>query len=202
MSVEALHVDLLSFNGSKIYGPKGSGVLYKRRGVPLKPLLYGGGQEFGLRSGTEDLPNIVGLGKAMEQVTRNKEQGTKKMSELTNTLWVGIKEKMRNVILNGPSIDSEFRLPNNLNVSFLGAESEALILYLDAAGVAVSSGSACDAGSGGMSHVLQACGYDEARVRSSVRFTMGKETTKEDIAYVLEVLPEIVEKVRKMNSMA
>lgn len=198
MSVEALHVDLLSFNGSKIYGPKGAGVLYKRRGVPLKPLMYGGGQEFGLRSGTEDVPSIVGLGKAVENIT-NIQYSIFNIQSLRDHLWNEIKKSISNTILNGPPIDSEYRLPNNLNVSFLGAESEALILYLDAAGIAVSSGSACDAGSGDMSHVLEACGYNKARVRSSLRFTLGKETMEEDIQYILDVLPGIVAKVRGMS---
>lgn len=203
MSVEALHVDLLSFNGSKIYGPKGAGVLYKRRGVPLKPLLYGGGQEFGLRSGTEDVPSIVGLGTAVENITNIQSASWRtifNIQSLRDYLWNEIKKFIPDVTLNGPPINSKSRLPNNLNVSFLGAESEALILYLDAAGIAVSSGSACDAGSGDMSHVLEACRYDEARVRSSVRFTFGKETAEKDILYVLGVLPGIIEKVRKMNT--
>lgn len=218
MSVEALHVDLLSFNGSKIYGPKGAGVLYKRRDVPLKPLFYGGGQEFGLRSGTEDAPSIVGLGTTVEILKmRDSRLEIKKIQTLRDILWQGIEHSTKDVVLNGPKIfspyegggggglkegkirEGEKRLPNNLNVSFLGTESEALILYLDAAGIAVSSGSACDAGSEDTSYVLKACGYNEARMRSSVRFTLGRETTEEDIEYVLDVLPEIVEKVRKMD---
>ncbi len=192
MSVEKLHVDLLSFNGSKIYGPKGVGVLYKRRGVELEPVLFGGGQEFGFSPGTEDVAGIVGLSAA---VLKNE---TNKIDELRNYLWERIQSNIEDVVLNGPGLD-ESRLANNLNVSFLGTDSEAVILYLDAKGIYVSSGSACTTDSDDLSHVLKACGYDDERMKSSIRFSLGKDTTKKDIEYVLKVLPEVVEKVRMMK---
>ncbi len=193
MSVERLHVDLLSFNGSKIYGPKGVGVLYKRRGLELEPVLFGGGQEFGFSPGTEDVAGIVGLSAA---VLINE---TNKIDELRNYLWERIQSNIEYVVLNGPGLD-ESRLANNLNVSFLGAESEAVILYLDAKGIYVSSGSACTTDSDDVSHVLKACGYNNERMKSSIRFSLGKDTTKKDLEHVLKVLPEIIRKVRSMNS--
>ncbi len=199
MKVHALHVDLLSFNGSKIYGPKGAGVLYKRRGVETEPIVYGGGQERGLRSGTEDVPSIVGLGKAVALIEEEKlETRNLKLSELRDYFWKQIETRIKNVKLNGPALDKN-RLANNLNVSFEGCDAEALILYLDAQGIQCSAGSACTTDSLEPSHVLKACGYSEERARSSVRFTLGENTTKKEIDYVIKVLPEIVKKVREMN---
>ena len=198
MSVERLHVDLLSFNGSKIYGPKSAGVLFKRREVDIEPIMFGGGQEFGYSPGTEDVAGIVGLGEAVLQINDKQLTTNKQILKLRNYLWAGIQDKIENVALNGPSLENQ-RLVNNLNVSFLGAESEAIILYLDAAGIAVSSGSACTTDSDELSHVLTACGYDEARMKSSIRFTLGKDTTEKEIKKVLNVLPGVIVKVRKMN---
>jgi cysteine desulfurase len=198
MSVEKLHVDLLSFNGSKIYGPKGVGVLYKRRGVELEPIQFGGGQEFGLSPGTEDVAGIVGLGKAVAICTEQFSKNNRQISDLRVYLWKATQESIEHVVLNGPPLH-ESRLPNNLNISFLGAESESVILYLDAKGICVSSGSACTTDSDELSHVLEACGYDKKRMISSIRFSLGRSTTKKDIDYVLKVLPGIIEKVRTMN---
>lgn len=195
MSVERLHVDLLSFNGSKMYGPKGVAVLYKRRGVELEPVWFGGGQEFGLNPGTEDVEGIVGLSAAVMQNAKSQMQ---KISQLRDYLWEEIQTKIENVVLNGPELNAE-RLTNNLNVSFLGADSEAVILYLDAKGIQVSSGSACTTDSDELSHVFEACKYDAERAGSSIRFTLGKDTTKKDIEYVVKVLPEIIQKVRLMQ---
>ncbi len=191
MSVERLHVDLLSFNGSKIYGPKSAGVLFKRRDVDIEPIMFGGGQEFGYSPGTEDVAGIVGLGEAVAAIN-------KRIAQLRNILWQGIQDRIPDVVLNGPSLENQ-RLVNNLNVSFLGAESEAIILYLDAEGIAVSSGSACTTDSDELSHVLTACGYDIAKMKSSIRLTLGKDTTEKEIKKVLNVLPGIIAKVRNMN---
>jgi len=236
MSVEKLHVDLLSFNGSKIYGPKGVGVLYRRRGADIEPMLFGGGQEFGLSPGTEDVAGIVGIGCAVSIINEQLSKNNKQISELRNYLWREMYRSIENVELNGPSIvissearnlskpqilkstkniykqslypskdpllvalEDTFRLTNNLNISFLGTDSEAVILYLDAKGVCVSSGSACTTDSDQMSHVLEACGYDEERLKSSIRFSFGKDTTKKEIEYVLKVLPDIIQKVRNMK---
>lgn len=212
MSVEKLHVDLLTLNGSKIYGPKGSGVLYKRRNVEITPLFYGGGQENELRSGTEDVASIVGIGMAIQMIDQHKEQEIKQTKELRDYLWQRIQKEIPDVLLNGPHIDNSEpkersltykeetqRLPNNLNISFLGAEAEAIILYLDAKGIMCSSGSACSTDSEEVSHVLTACGHSADRARSSIRFTLGKFTTKEDIDYVMTHLPAIIEKIRAMH---
>ncbi|OIO20264.1 MAG: hypothetical protein AUJ37_00665 [Candidatus Magasanikbacteria bacterium CG1_02_41_34] len=198
MSVERLHVDLLSFNGSKIYGPKSAGVLFKRREVDIEPIMFGGGQEFGISPGTEDVAGIVGLGTGVELIHKKQEIRNKQISNLRDYLWKQIENKIENVVLNGPDLDTQ-RLINNLNVSFLGAESEAVILYLDVAGIEVSSGSACTTDSDQLSHVLTACGYDEKRMKSSIRFTLGKDTTEKEIKQVLKVLPGVIEKVRSMN---
>ena len=197
MSVERLHVDLLSFNGSKIYGPKGVGVLYKRRGVEVDPTLFGGGQEFGFSPGTEDVAGIVGLGTAVSLISETKSENT--IAALRDLLWKEIQTTIEDTVLNGPAREDE-RLHNNLNVSFLGADAEAIILYLDAKGIQVSSGSACTTDSDELSHVLTACGYDEARMMSSIRFSLGKGTTQNDIEHVLKALSEVVQKVRSMNS--
>jgi cysteine desulfurase len=221
MKVDALHVDLLSFNGSKIYGPKGSGVLYKRRGVELEPIMYGGGQERGLRSGTEDVPAIVGLAKAIEMIGKLGNKETKKLEKLRDYFWREIQRKINGVKLNGSRIGLspyqgkgtvsehspgrggvERRLSNNLNISFTDCDAEALILYLDAKGIQCSAGSACTTDSLGPSHVLKACGYSEERAKSSVRFTLGRETTKADLNYTVRVLQEVVKKVRSMSAMS
>lgn len=196
-SVEKLHVDSLSCNGGKIYGPKSSGILYVRRGVEIEPLIVGGGQQEGKRSGTIDMAMVAGFSKALEFVSKNAE--TEKIRILRDRLWCGIKESISDVVLNGPEITDEKRLVNNLNVSFIGAAGEALVLYLDAAGICVSTGSACAEDSRSGSHVLKACGYEKNRVESAIRFTLGKDTTDKEIDSVLKVLPGIVEKVRNMQ---
>ncbi len=219
LNVEQLHADLLVLNGSKIYGPHGSGVLFKRRGVEFEPIMYGGGQEFGLRPGTEDVVRAVGFSEALASAVAMQEKEMKRMAELQDYFWKEIQKKIDGVKLNGPviarsevratkqskiaslpaTVARNDRLPNNLNVSFKGCDAEALILYLDAQGIQCSTGSACTTDSLEPSHVLKACGYSEERAKSSVRFTLGRSTTKKDIDYVLKVLPGIVEKVRIMS---
>lgn len=191
VSVDRLHVDLLSANGSKIYGPKGIGMLYKRRGVPTEPLVYGGGQELRLRSGTENVAGVVGLGMAFEltQVGR-----VSTVSKLRDWFWHEIQKKIQDVELNG---SKNSRLPNNVSVTFRGVEAEALVLYLDAYGIVAASGSACTSASDEASHVLRACRKSEKDARSTVRFTLGRETKKEDIAYVMRYLPGVVTELRK-----
>ena len=198
MNVEQLHADLLSFNGSKIYGPQGAGALYVRRGAPVEPLVYGGGQEVGLRSGTEDVATVVGLGKAVEIVMKELES-REDVRLLRDYLWREIHTRIPDAVLNGPALNSPHRLPNNLHVSFLGCDAEALILYLDAAGVSVSAGAACGAQRDESSHVLAACGIASERARSSIRFTLGRTTTRSEIRRVASVLPPLVERVRAMG---
>ncbi|HRH23228.1 MAG TPA: cysteine desulfurase family protein [Candidatus Magasanikbacteria bacterium] len=197
-SVEKLHVDALSCNGGKIYGPKSSGILYVRRGVELEPLIVGGGQQDNKRSGTIDMAMVVGMTEAIKLISNNSED--QRIKELRDRLWNGIKRNIFSAVLNGPEINDDQRLPNNLNVSFVGAHGEALVLYLDAQGICVSTGSACAEDSRAGSHVLEACGYDAHRKNSAIRFTLGKHTTEKEIDTVLEVLPDIVAKVRNMNS--
>jgi cysteine desulfurase len=200
ISVEKLHVDLMTVNGSKLYGPKGIGVLYKRRGVNIEPLMLGGGQEMKMRSGTENVPAIIGLAKALELAQAEREEENKRLIELRAYFWERLEKEIPKVRVNGPALEGEdVRLPNNLNISILDIEGEALLLYLDEYGITSSTGSACTADSLDPSHVLLACGLPYEYAHGSLRFTLGKRNTKEDIDYVMEYLPEIVEKLRKMS---
>lgn len=198
LQVDALHVDLLSLNGAKVYGPKSSGILFKRRGVEITPLLYGGGHESGLRPGTEDIAGSVGLATSLQIAETHRMKEEKRIAILREYFWKKMKKQIKDVALNGPELH-ENRIANNLNVSFLGAESEAVILYLDAKGIAVASGAACSTDSDELSHVLRACGMDEDRMKSSIRFTFGRSTTKKQIDTVMKYLPVIIERVRDMG---
>ena len=193
LDVEKLHVDLMSIYASKIYGPKGVGVLYKRKHVEIEPIIWGGGQEFGLRAGTENVASIVGMAEALKIAQKNKEKENARIAKLRNDLWNKIETVIPDVQLNGPSLDSpELRLPNNLNIFIPGIDSQTLLLYLDAYGIMCSTGSACDGTAVEGSYVLNACGLSKEASRSSVRFTLGKYTTKKDIEYVMRYLPTIV----------
>ncbi len=201
LDVEKLHVDLLTINAGKIYGPKGIGLLYIRPQVKIKPIILGGQQEFGLRAGTENVANIVGFAKALNLVQSNFEQENKRLFELRNKLWLGLKEKIDNIYLNGPELTKiNSRLVNNLSVSFMNVEGEAILLYLDEFGIMVSTGSACNSGSLSASHVLLACGLDYQRANTTIRFSLGKVNNQEDIDYVLKYLPEIIKKLRLISS--
>lgn len=205
LTVDRLHVDLMSVNGSKVYGPKGIAFLYKRRSVNIEPIIYGGGQEFGMRSGTENVAGIVGLGRALELAQQKREKETARVEKLRNYLWREIEKSVPNVVLNGPIVgrtSASGRLPNNLSVTFSGIDAEALILYLDTYGIACSSGSACATHNDETSHVLQAVGVSAAEARSTVRFTLGNHTTKSDLTYVLRYLPKIVRSISTMNQYA
>ena len=200
LNVEKLHVDLMTLNGSKIYGPKGVGILYKRKNTEILPLIFGGGQEMNLRSGTENVPGIVGVAKAMELAQKNKEKENKRLIKLRNYFWQKIENKILKVRLNGPELgDENVRLPNNLNISILDIEGEALLLYLDEYGIMCSTGSACTSRSLEPSHVLTSCGLPYEYAHGSLRFTLGHSTTKQDIDYVMKYLPEIVKKLRQMS---
>lgn len=196
LGVEKLHVDLMTINGSKIYGPKGVGVLYKKKSVKIKPLIYGGSQEFGLRAGTENLAGIVGLATALELAQKDKEKENKRLIKLQDKLIASIEKNIPNVKLNG---HRQKRLPNNVNMTILGAEGEALLLYLDNEGIYISTGSACTSFDLDPSHVIVALGLPYEYAHGSIRMTLGKKTTEEDINYVLKVLPEIAKKVREMS---
>ena len=196
INVDELNVDLLSLSGHKIYGPKGIGVLYIRKGTKIEPLIVGGHHERKRRAGTENVPAIVGLGKAIELASKDMQKENKKIVNLRDKLWNGLRQKIDSVKLNGHPLQ---RLSNSLNVSFEFVEGESIILNLDLQGIAVSSGSACTSGSLESSHVLKAMGVDPATAQGSIRFSLGRSNTEDDIDCVLKILPEIVSRLRKMS---
>jgi cysteine desulfurase len=198
LNVEKLHVDLMTVNGSKMYGPKGVGMLYVRRGVRLKPLIVGGGQEHRLRAGTENIPAIVGFAKAFELAQQNIESESKRVGQLTAYFWNELQNKIPKIKLNGPDL-SEKRLPNNLNVTFIDVEGEAMLLYLDEYGIMCSTGSACTSESLDPSHVLLAMGLSYEYSHGSLRFTFGHCNTKKDIDYIMKYLPDIINQLREIS---
>ncbi|MFA6522009.1 MAG: aminotransferase class V-fold PLP-dependent enzyme [Patescibacteria group bacterium] len=196
INVQKINVDMMTLNGGKIYGPKGVGMLYMRRGIKLEPLMFGGDQEARRRPGTENVPAIIGFAKALEIAVAQQAEYTEKTIKLRDELIAGIRSAVPHVRLNGHATE---RLPNNASFSFMDVEGEALLLYLDAQGVFASTGSACTSASLDPSHVIMALGVPAEVAHSSLRFTLGRETSKEEIAYVLEVLPGVVEKLRGMS---
>ena len=192
MNVNNLKADLLTFNGSKIGGPRGIGVLYVRQGVALTSQVLGGGQERGLRAGTENLPAILGLARAVELVNPKESE---RLARLGDYFIGKIKEVLPGVKINGAV--GELRLPNNINISVSGLDSENLLLELDKYGISAGSGSACTARSVEPSHVLRAIGVEKKYLSGALRFSMGKKTTKADMDYVLNVLPKIVWDLKK-----
>ncbi len=189
-------VDLMTLSGHKIYGPKGIGGLYMRRGVNIQPIIYGGGQQARLRSGTENVPGIVGFAEALSLAQKNKKTESSRLRKLRDKLEKGIFKIIPKVVLNGHPTK---RLPNFLNISILDIEGEALLLYLDEKGIAVGTGSACNSESLEPSYVLTALGRPYEYIHGSLRFTLGKYTKISDINYVLKILPEIVIKLRKIS---
>ncbi|MDH4223722.1 MAG: cysteine desulfurase NifS [candidate division Zixibacteria bacterium] len=196
IDVQKLGVDLLSLSGHKFYGPKGVGVLYIRRGVRLTPLSHGGHHEKARRAGTENIPGIVGLAKAIEIAQRDMEKEESRIRLLSDRFFDKVMQRIPDVFMNG---HPERRVPNILNLSFKGVEGESIILNLDLKGIAVASGSACTSGSLEPSHVLSAMGVPPDLAQSSIRFSFGRSNTEEDVDYVAEVLPEIISKLRKMS---
>lgn len=195
VNVNDIKCDLLSVSAHKFHGPKGIGALYIRKGTRLKVFNFGGAQERRVRPGTENVPGIVGLGKAIELAVAELDKNAAHMKALRDRLIEGLL-KIDDVRLNGHPTE---RLPNNVNISVLYVEGESLILSLDLKGVAVSSGSACTSGSLDPSHVLMAMGLDHQTAHGSLRFSLGYENTQEEIDYVLQTLPEIVERLRSMS---
>lgn len=195
VDVNELQVDLLSLSAHKIYGPKGVGALYIRKGTRVEPRNFGGGQERKRRPGTENLPGIVGFGKAAELARINLPE-EQKLILLRDKLIDGLLERIPDIQLNG---DREKRIPTNVNVSIRFLEGEALLLSMDLKGIAASSGSACTSGSLDPSHVLLAMGICHEIAHGSLRMTLGRDNTEEDIDYVLEELPPIVERLRSMS---
>ena len=189
-------VDMLSLSGHKFHAPKGVGALYVRKGVRISNLIYGGAQERGLRAGTENLPGIVGLGKAIELAVEELDDYAARMTAMRDRLIDGILETIPDTRLNGHRTE---RLPGNVNVSIRYIEGEALLMRLDLAGVAGSSGSACTSGSLDPSHVLLAIGLPHEIAHGSLRLSLGRDTTEEEVDYVLKTLPEVVRKLRMMS---
>lgn len=207
MGTKHLHVDLLTMTAHKIYGPKGIGLLFVKKGTPVKPEITGGGQEYKKRAGTENVAGIVGFARAAELTQNSKLPSASlragktqnynfKTEKLRDKLISGIRASISDAELNGTDI---CRSPNNANFSFKGVEGESILLNLDMQGIAASSGSACTSGSLEPSHVIMALGYPEERAHSSIRFTIGRYTKEEEIDRLIEVLPPIVEKLRKMS---
>ncbi len=196
LNVDKMNAALLSFSAHKIYGPKGAGALYIRKGTKMSPLMLGGHHEKNRRAGTENVPGIAGFAKAVEMARRDGDALNKRISELRDRLWAGLKDRIKDIKLNG---HPENRTPNTLNVSFKFVEGESIILNLDMEGVAVSSGSACTSGSLSASHVMLAMGLDHATAQGSIRFSLGKDNTAEDIDFVTGILPGIISKLRAMS---
>jgi cysteine desulfurase len=198
VNVDKLGVDLLSLSGHKFYGPKGVGALYVRKGTRMVPFLRGGEQERNRRASTENVPGIVGLGKACELAKNELPFRIKHLTSLRDKLIQGITDRIPDVMLNG---HPDKRLPKNVDITVRGIEGESMLLNLDLEGVAVSTGSACSSGTTEPSHVLMAIGLSHELAHGSLRFTLGRLTTEDDINYVLGVFPGIVEKLRKMSPM-
>jgi cysteine desulfurase len=196
VDVRKLGVDLLSISGHKFHAPKGVGALYIRKGVRLNKLLYGGHQERDRRPGTENVPSIVGLGRAAELSRVNFEERTARMTELRDYLERQIVSSVERVVING---DCEKRVPNITNLSFQDVDGESLLIALDLKGVAVSTGSACASGSLEPSHVLTALGLSRESVRGSLRFSVSPYTTRDEIDYALKTLQEVVRHLREMT---
>jgi cysteine desulfurase len=190
-----MNIDLMTVNAHKIYGPKGVGALFLKEGVKIDPLLHGGGHEFGLRSSTENVPGVVGFAKTVELRNDEMKPETQRLKKLQNRLIKGVLE-IEETRLNGHPTK---RLPNIANFIFSFIEGESLVLLLNDEGVATSTGSACSSKSLEPSHVLLALGLKPEEIHGSLRLSLGKYTTEEDIDYVLEILPRDVEKLRKMS---
>ncbi|NLE31288.1 cysteine desulfurase NifS [Candidatus Dojkabacteria bacterium] len=196
INLKELNIDLLSLSAHKFHGPKGVGVLYIRKGVKISNMIHGGGQEKNMRAGTENVAGIVGLGKAIELATIDIEKKSKYLITLRERLIKGIMESIPDTILNGDPIN---RLPGNVNVCFKYIEGESILLLLDMKGICASSGSACTSGSLNPSHVLLAIGLPHEIAHGSLRLTLSEENTQEEIEYVLETLPPIIQNLRNMS---
>ena len=199
VNVQELGVDLLSLSGHKLYGPKGVGALYIKRGTPFEPLILGGGQEREKRSGTENVPSIVGLAEAVRLAELERAEITPRVVRLRDKIIISIHERIPDAKLNG---HPDQRLPNNVNVSFESVEGEPVLLGLDFAGICASSGSACSSASLEPSHVLTAIGLSADLAQGSLRITIGRETTDEDIEYMIQTLTDLVGRLRTMPSLS
>ncbi len=196
IDVKALNIDLISISGHKLYAPKGVGALYIRKGIKIKNLIHGGQQERGRRATTENVPGIIGLGKALTDAVGHLEEETKRQTKLRDKLIDGILSTIPYSRLNG---SRDKRLPGNVNISFEFIEGESILLLLDMNGICGSSGSACTSGSLDPSHVLLAIGLPHEKAHGSLRLSLGRFNTEEEVDYVLEKLPPIIERLRAMS---
>ncbi len=196
VDVKELDIDMLSISSHKIYGPKGMGVLFKKKRVKINPMIFGGAHEKGLRAGTENVPGIIGIGKAAELAILEMDENEKRLKPIRDKIEKGIIETIPDVIING---NTDKRLYNTLNVSIRYIEGESILAFLDNQGFALSSGSACSSKSLEPSHVLLALGLKHEEAHGSLRISLGKYNKKEDADKLLEVLPPIVEKLRSMS---
>lgn len=199
INVQELGVDMLSLSAHKFHGPKGVGMLYIRNGVRIENLIHGGGQERGKRAATENLAAIAGLAKALDTAVKNLDENIAHMTKMRDKLINGLKERIEYIKLNGPS--DERRLCNNVNFSYEFIEGESILMLLNSKGICASSGSACASGSLDPSHVLLAIGLPHEIAHGSIRFSVGEDTTEEEIDYVLEVMPSIIKRLRDMSPM-
>lgn len=196
LKIEKLGFDLLTLSAHKIYGPKGIGALYVKQGTAIEPLVFGGGQEAGLRSGTENVPYIVGFGKAIELARKQREKTKEKLKLLQKKLWDGIVKKVPGVELVGPPLGG-LRAPNNVSLRVKGVSAENLIIACDQEGLAIASGSACTAGTVEPSHVLLAMGYDHKKASEVIRLSLGRPTSEKEIDEFLEIFPKVVKRLRR-----
>jgi cysteine desulfurase len=196
IDVDKMNIDLLAVSSHKIYGPKGIGALYVRKGIKLEPFVHGGGQEKGLRSSTENIPGIVGLGKAAELALDNLEPERARLTKLRDKIIEGTLGQIDQAYLNGHPTE---RLPHNAHFWFMAIEGESIILSLDEVGIAASTGSACSTAKLEPSYVLMAIGLKAFEAHGSLRLSLGKDNTEDDVDYLLEILPKTVERLRSMS---
>lgn len=196
IDVKEMNIDMLSLSGHKLGAPKGIGALYIRKGVKLKSFIHGGAQERGRRAGTENVPGIVGLGKAIEIAVNEMDEVTPKLIKMRDKLITELTSKISHTKLNGHPVD---RLPGNVNLSFEFIEGESMLLFLDMNGICASSGSACTSGSLDPSHVLLSIGLPHEKAHGSLRLTLGHMNTEEEVDYIIEKLPPIVQRLRDMS---
>lgn len=193
IDIKKLGLDLMTLNGSKVYGPKGVGLLYIKKGTAIKPLIYGGGQEFGIRSGTTNVAGIVGLAKALELATKNKQEESARLKALRDYMIAELTQNIPSSKLNGHPTS---RLPNNINITLPNLNSREMLLHLDTKGICISSGSACSTGQETPSHMLKAIGLTDDEAKTTLRITLGSHTTPEHIQKTLDTIIEIAKKLK------
>jgi cysteine desulfurase len=194
---QTLGVDLLTLNGAKLYGPRGVGILYRKNGVNLSPIIYGGNQESMIRAGTENVPAILGFAHALEESEKLRATEYARLSSLRTSFIQGLRSAIPHCIVNG---NNDHTSPHIVHVTIPGIEGEAMLLMLDEAGIAVATGSACSSNDLHPSHVLEAIGHTDELIHGSIRFSFGRDTTPEDISYILDVFPRIVNRLRSISS--